>query len=322
MAMLGSEFVQKYSRSSPGTWEQAALDEARQGSLTPWPGVPVTLVDGSDTAVLNVQSDVLAIGSLEDHVRMPLTTRYAQSIANLSGALLPTPWIEYAIWKTAPAKLTPVAMAPNQGASLEQYAAHSRIIDDALTARSIAPGTLVAGIKKGVVIANFYKPDKVLLFGWYRAFLTKNGVLTDTPAPDVFDDGKAMGSENRQPIQPKSNVHAEGYVDYSHGIRLIAPTCLVNGETWETAKLYQHPTLARLVNPLAANTTAPQQAGALFQPRYPAPVPPASVRIAGGMTTLGPAAIDTVQRPPGRIPYMPDPAEIALHQLAERNRRS
>ena len=321
MAILGSEFVQKYSRSSPGAWEQAALDEVRAGSMTPWPAVAVTLTDGSDTAVLQVQSDVFAIGSLADHVRMPLTTPYAQAIANLSGALLPTPWIEYAIWRAAPAKLTPTSMVPNQGANLEQYAKHSRIIDEQLAARSVEPGTLVAGIKKGVVIANFYKPGKVLLFGWYRAFLTDKGVVTNTPAPDVFDDGKSMGAENRQPIQPKSNVHAEGYVDYSHGIRLIASTCLVNGETWETIKLYQHPTLSRLVNPLAANATAPSQAGALFQPRYPAPVPPAPVRIASG-GTLGPASMPEVSRPQGRIPFMPDPTEIALDRLAaQRNRR-
>ena len=323
MGMLGSEFVQRYSRSSPGTWEQAALDEARLGSLTPWPLVPITLTDGNDTAVLGVQSDVLAIGSIADFVRIPLTPAYAQSILNLSGSLLPTPWLEYRIWQSAEAKLTPISMVPNQGASLEQYAKHSQLIDIALARQNIWPGTLVAGVKKGVVVANFYKPGKVLLFGWYRRFLTKDGALTDTLAPDVFDDGKPIGTENRQPIQPRSNVHAEGYVDYSHGIRLVAPTCQVNGETWETVKLYQHPTLSRLVNPLAANANAPSQAGALFMPRYPAPVPPAApMRIASG-GTLGPAAIDTVQRPAGRIPFTPDPTEIALDTLAaQRNRRS
>ena len=314
--ILGSQFVQKYSRSSPGTWEQATLDEARAGSLTPWLFVPLTLTDGNDTAVLGVASDVLAIGTIADHVRMPLTTPYAQSIANLTGALLPTPWLEYAIWRAAEVKLTPIAMSPNQGASLEQYARHSQIIDIALAERNVWPGTLVAGIKKGVVVANFYKPGKVLLFGWYRAFLTVDGVLTDTPAPDVFDDGKAMEAVNRQPIQPKSNVHAEGYVDYSHGIRLIAPTCLVNGQEWETVKLYQHPTLSRLVNPLAANATAPTQAGALFQPRYPAPVKPAPVLAPSG-GPLGPVAIPAVSPPPGRIPYMPDPTEIALDRIAK-----
>lgn len=303
MVMLGSEFVQKYSRSSPAKWEQAALDEAREGSLTPWPWVPVTLTDGNDTAVLGVQCDVLAIGSFDDHVRMPLTTPYAQAIANLSGSLLPTPWLEYNIWRTAPAKLAPVAMVPNQGASLEQYAAHSRLIDTALAAQEFPPGTLVAGIKKGVVIANFYKPGKVLLFGWYR------------PAPDVFDDGKAMTSPERQPIQPKSNVHAEGYVDYSHGIRIVAPTCFVNGVEWETAKLYQDPTMARLVNPLVANATAPSQAGVLRTPRYPAPVKPAPVRSVGG-GTVGPAAVASVMRPQGRVPYMPDPTEVALAAIA------
>ena len=313
--MLGSEFVQTFSRRGAGVWEQATLDLARQNSLVPWPYVDVTITDGTDTLVLGVQSDVVAVGSFEDHVRMPLSTPYAQSVANLTGALLPTPWIEYAIWRSAPVKLDPVAVVPNQYANLEQYAVHSRIIDEELAARAVIPGTLVAGIKKGVVIANFYKTGKVLLFGWYRYHLVgKDGRLSVELAPDVFDDGKQIGADNRQPIQPKSNVHAEGYVDYSHGIRLVAPTCLVNGQRMETAAVYTHPTLYKLVNPDVANSQ-PSQRGPIRTPRYPAPVPPAPVRIAGA-PFIAPAAVSTVPR--GRVPYTPDPTEIALDEIARR----
>ena len=315
--MLGSEYINTFSRRSSTAWEQAALDLAREGSLTPWPFVDVTLTDGADTLVLSVQSDVLAIGSLEDHVRLPLTTRYAQSIANLNGSLLPTPWIEYAIWRSATVKLDPIAMVPNQYANLEQYAAHSRIVDEQLGARGVAPGSvLVSGQNKGVVVANFYKPGKVLLFGWYRAHLTdpKTGRLTDQPAPDVFDDGKLMGAVNRQPIQPKSNVHDEGYVDYSQVCRLIAPICTVNGQQMETVQVYQHPTLYKLVNPDAANP--PSQRGPIRTPRYPAPVPPAAVRPAF-MTALGPAAVRAFLRQ-GRVPFTPDPTELALDEIARR----
>lgn len=311
--MLGSEFVQAYSRKPLPTWEQATLDLARQGSLAPWPSVDITLVDGADTAVLSVQSDVLAIGTIADHVRMPLTTPYAQSVANLFGALLPTPWLEYAIWKSAPAKLAPHAMSTNLYGNLEQYAAHSRFIDEQLIAQSIPPGTLVAGIKKGVVVANFYKAGKVLLFGWYRP---------SPPFPDVFDDGQPMESPTRQPIQPKSNVHAEGYVDYSQVIRLISPICTVNGQPMETAALYQHPTLYRLVNPDVANP--PGQRGPIRTPRYPAPVPPLHVQVPPGpVPSLGPAATDVVYRPSpqGRVPFTPDPTEIALDAIAHQKSR-
>ena len=317
--MFGAAFLNTYARRSVGAWEQAALDLARQGGLAPWPYVDVTISDGQNTLVLPVQSDVLAVGTLEDYVRLPLTPNMGQAIANLTGALLPTPWIEYAIWRAAPLKLDPVAMAPNQGASLEQYAAHSRIIDDELRARGATPGSpasqLVAGIKKGVVIANFYKPGKVLLFGWYRYHLIdKAGQVLPELAPNVFDDGKPMGSPNRQPIQPKSNVHAEGYVDYSHGIRLIGPVCTVNGQQMSTVEVYQHPQFHKLVNPDVAN--GPGQGGPIRTPRYPAPVPPAPVRIAG-TAVMGPAA-ETVVARQGRVPYSPDPTEVALDDIARR----
>ena len=338
--MSGSTFVTDYARRGLAAWEARALELARTDGLTPWPFVNVTVVDGDDTLVLPVQSDVLAVGTLADHVRLPLTPGVAQSIANLSGSLLPTPWLEYVIWRSAALKLPPTAMVPNQGANLEQYAAHSHIIDGqiadatrpvadvglnrALDAERYAHqtgdpnaylvagdawqdigapvvGGLVSGIKKGVVVANFYKPGKVLLFGWYR------------PSPDVFDDGKPMGVPDRQPIQPRSNVHGDFYVDYSHGIRLVAPVCTVNGVTMETAAVYQHPTLSRLVN----RQSVDRSDGPVRVPRYPAAVPPAPVRMASGATF---PASQAVAYRPGFVPLSPDPTELALDDLARRNR--
>ena len=301
--MLGTEFINNFSRRPLATWEAAALELGRQNLLTPWPYVDVTVVDGADTAVFGIASDVLSVGSFEDHLRLPLTPGVAQSIANLSGALLTTPWLEYVLWRAAPMKLSPTAMVPNQGANLEQYAAHSRIIDDELRSRGVTPGTLIGGIKKGVVVANFYKAGKVLLFGWYR------------PEPDVFDDGKQMGAIGRQPVQPKSNVHGDFYVDYSHGIRLVRPTCIVNGQRMETAALYQHPTLYKLANPDSVNP--PGQRGPIRVPRYPASVAPAAVRMARGPSIMGPAAETVVPRQ-GRVPFTPDPTEIALDAIARR----
>lgn len=307
--MLGSQFVEQYGRKGLPAWEAAAIALAREGALTPWPWVDLSLTEGADTVILKVQTDVLSIGPLEDHVRLPLTPSAAQSIANLSGALLPTPWLEYQIWRAASLKLQPVAMVPNQGANLEQYAAHSKIVDDQIrSAGGEQNGQLVAGIKKGVVVANFYKPGHVLLFGWYRAYLTDPAGQQTGPAPDVFDDGKPMGAPNRQPIQPKSNVHGDFYVDYSHGIRLIAPTCLVNGALTDTLSVYQSPTLWRLVNKDAG--------GPVKVPRYPSPVPVAITRPVGD-ETLGPAA--TLEVPRG-VPDMPSVSEYALDVLARQRK--
>src|SRR5262249_30603445 len=68
----------------------------------------------------------------------------------------------------------------------------------------------------------------------------------------------------KQPIQAKSNLHADFYVDYSHGIRAIGPTALVNGQQMNTVDLYQHPTLSALVS----------NEGPVRVPRYPSIIIP------------------------------------------------
>lgn len=260
--MLGSEFVKEFAPKGPAAWEAAALELARAGNLVPWPWVDIFLTDGTNTASIKVQSDVLSIGTTDDHVRLPLTPSAAQSIFNLQGWLLPTPWLVYQIWKNAGVQLPPTALAPNLGANLGQYAAHSALIDSQI--RNLAPSgppnlnppnLLIAGEKKHVIVSNIYKPGKVLIFGWYRP---------SPPAPDIFDDARSMMSPERQPVQPKSNVHGDFYVDYSHGIQAVAPTALVNGQPISTVDLYQHPTLSKLVS----------NEGPVRVPRYPARVPP------------------------------------------------
>lgn len=341
--MLGSEFVAQYARKGVVAWEAAALALARQDSLVPWPWVDLSLASGTDSITLKVQSDVLAIGTFEDHVRLPMTPGMAQGILNTGifggGALLPTPWLEYQIWRAATIKLQPTPIAPNRGADLTQYEAHSRILDEqirnALAARpnpnppnppvGQAPAELVAGIKKGVVVANFYKPGKVLIFGWYlKEFVPQPGdwgspaanasAKLTGPATDIFDDGHPMIAPNglqwpnRQPLQPKSNVHGDFYVDYSHGIRVIAPTALVTtaGQTvvMPTQEVYQHPTLSRLVS----------NEGPLKVPRYPSDVIPAPIRPV--LMAEFPAAVDEI---PG-APNTPSLSSFALEEIARLKR--
>lgn len=65
---------------------------------------------------------------------------------------------------------------------------------------------MVSGHKKDLVLTNLLaaRPSQIAIQGWHRA--------------------------SGAPIQPLSTVHGAHYVDYSHGVRLISQTALVNGE--------------------------------------------------------------------------------------------
>lgn len=290
--MTGSEFVRLYSNKGLPAWEAAALELARQGLLTPRPWADLRLTDGQNEALLKVQSDMLSIGpSPEDSVRLPMTPTGAQNILNLHGWLLPTPWLVYQIYKQAPIKLTPTSIADlgeqNRGGDLGQYARHSAHVDRLISAvlsnaPSRLPGPeLVSGAKKHVVVSNIHKPDKVVIFGWYK------------PTPDVYDDGRPWTDPTRQPRQVKSNVHGSGYVDYSHGIQAIGPIAIVNGQPMATVDLYQHPVLSKLVS----------NEGPVRVPRYVSQVAPPALSLPAPASRPAhvasyPAAVDVVTSVP------------------------
>lgn len=298
--MLGSQFVRQFARRGAASWEAAALALAREDAegktggatglppnLTPWPWVDLTLTDGTNTATVRMMSDAFALGPFGDHLRLPMTPGTAQSIFNLFGWLLPTPWLVYQFWRAAPYKLAPIAMVPNKGADLVQFADHSALVDYALDAK-IAPGSDVhpalptpvlggvSGAGKNIVVSNIWQPGKVLIQGWYRP----------PPAPDVFDDHRPLSAENRQPIQPNSNVHAADYEDYSHLAQAVHPVATLNGQPIPTIVLYQHPVFSHLVS----------NEGPIKVPRYPNATvrPPAGA--VGQPFVLGPASKSVVDR--------------------------
>jgi hypothetical protein len=85
-------------------------------------------------------------------------------------------------------------------------------------------GALAAGIKKDVVVTNrlVERPDHVAIYGWHRL------------------DGT--------PIQPLTTVHVNWYVDYSHGIRLVKRTVLVDGNPRDIRDVLADPVLHPLLS--------------------------------------------------------------------------
>lgn len=169
--------------------------------------VPVVLtnsVDGRPHSVtVFVTPDYLAVGSDEDYLLTPLTFAVAQRVADAAGCSLPTRRIVNAIHGAAPLKLTPQPIPPSKEmATMSVFAQHNELVwEQRKAVLGTHPlGALVAGQKKDVVLTPQLseKPGKVAIYGWHRT----NGVA----------------------IQPLYLGHADSWVDYSHGIRLVHKT--------------------------------------------------------------------------------------------------
>jgi hypothetical protein len=147
--------------------------------------------------------------------RQPLALHTAETLAAVTGTVLPSPALVNSIWRQSQVKLTP-APIPWHADNVTQrvFDQHHRMIEDQLRGTQVGPTTLIAGHKKDVVHGSFAHPGRLAIYGWHRP------------------DG--------DPIQPLSDVHGAFYADYSHGVRLVSvkATNLSTGAVVDTLSLY------------------------------------------------------------------------------------
>ena len=155
-------------------------------------------------ATIWVTPDYLAIGSDDDFLYVPLNYYSATIVADRFGSVLPTASMVDAIYEQSAHHLTPAPLPAGPLMRSNLYLSkHQQRIDEQ---RSGLPlGELIAGHKKDLVLTNRLRqlPGRVAIYGWHRA-----------PG---------------DPIQPLSTVHGARYVDYSHGVRLVSTTVVVDG---------------------------------------------------------------------------------------------
>lgn len=184
--------------------------------------VPLTNVVGAAThrVTVLVAPDYLAVGSDADYFLTPLTPAAARRIADAAACVLPTRRLVDAIHAAAPLKLNPQPIPPSREmVTMPVFLRHNELVWEQRQA-SLAShplGTLLAGAKKDVVYTPQLatKPGKVAIYGWHRP----NGV----------------------PIQPLYLGHAESWVDYSHGIRLVHHTAKLDEVDKPLADLFADP---------------------------------------------------------------------------------
>lgn len=222
-AMTGKEFIERTRNLSRSQREALILEEIQKGNVPDFARQmkEIQVNHNGHTGSLRVMPDYLAIGSDQDFVRIPMDAQTAQKVADLTGTSLPTTKMVDDIYRQAETKLAPRPLPPGaQMMSSDYYQRHNNLVEGQLTQH----GQLTAGHKKDLVISNrlTQKPDRVAIYGWHQP--------------------------NGKPIQPLSTVHESSYADYSHGVRLVGGTMLVDGVERPVAEVLRDPELAGLIS--------------------------------------------------------------------------
>lgn len=216
--------------------------------------VPVTsaaTIGGTPRSVTTfVTPDYFALGSDDEYFLIPMTPLLAQRIADALRCILPTRKMVNGIYAAAGLKLAPAPIPPSDAmTTVPVFAQHDSLVwTQRAPHRSAFPlGTLVGGTKKDVVISNKIRqdlragvPKPVVIYGWHQV----NGV----------------------PIQPLYNGHGETYADYSHGIRLVLDSVMLDGAPGTVTGILQSTILAPLLSdegviPLPRYGDTPTDAG-------------------------------------------------------------
>ncbi len=246
-AVSGSAFAGRIRKLPLNDREAAIAKEILSGNVPAFSRsfCPVTVKQELDgriyTLTFYATNDYLAVGSEQDYFYTPLTPGSAQLLADTLDCLLPTSKMVDFIYEAAKIKLTPQPIAPSDTmTTVPVFWQHTDSIKTQFAVRGLkrSQKTLVAGHKKDIIISNkIYSSDRsfdrVVIYGWH----------------------KAVGD----PIQPVYNGHGARYADYSHGVRLISNSALLNGDTIRVADVLKDENLAPLLS----------DEGIIQKPHYP-----------------------------------------------------
>jgi len=235
-ALTGSAFYTAANGLSVSARQEKIFKEITHGNV---PDFMRTLKPITSTAVINsvsrtatfyVAPDYVCVGSDTDFFRLPMTPMLAQQIADVTSCTLPTRKMVNSIYAQATVKLAPQPISPTTTdiTLFSTFYQHNSMIE---TSRAGNPlGGVVGGIKKDIVVTPrlLEQSNRVAIYGWHQL------------------DGT--------PIQPLTIVHGSSYMDYSHGVRLVRSTCLLDGAPTTVKAIIADPVLNVLLSDEGANT--------------------------------------------------------------------
>lgn len=243
-AMTGSQFTVAILPLSLTARENLIYNEFISGNV---PNFYRNLSAVTSTALISgtVQSvtyyvtpDYVAIGSDANYFLCPMSPMVATKIVDSIGCTLPTRKMVNDIYAQAALKLPPLTIpASGTMTTVQAFAQHNNMVGSqrsgSVTAYPL--GTLVGGDKKDIVISNliYSTANRVIIYGWHTS----------------------IGN----PIQPMTNVHADTYMDYSHGMRFVQNAVIYNGSATTVKAILQSSTLNTLLS----------DEGVINPPNYP-----------------------------------------------------
>lgn len=250
-APTGSDFAGRIESLALPEREQEILEQVLAGNVPNFLRrlAAVTVTNSSEGAtnwaMFFVAPDYLCVGTDQDFFLTPTTPGTAQHIADALGCTLPTPKMVDAIYNAAALKLPPSPIPPTPAmTTVPVFVAHNDMVrTQRFASVDTQPlGALTAGHKKDVVITARLaeSPGQVAIYGWHRA--------------------------NGKPIQPLYLGHTAAWADYSHGIRLVRQSMIVNGATTTVAHVLADPKLCGLLSDEGVITNARYTARAIARP--------------------------------------------------------
>ncbi len=287
-ALTGSAFEQLVRNFSLSDRENEIYAQVLSGNVPDFQRnlIPVTFestINGRVYAVTYyVLPDYLAIGSDSDYFLMPMTPVLAQKLCNRLGFTLPTRKMVDQIWSQATVQLAPAPIPPSpEMTTIPVMYDHNQMVwsqrQEVIADHPL--GELVGGNKKDVVISKkIYgnpPPNRVVIYGWHY--------------------------QNGTPIQSLYSGHSETYADYSHGIRLVRDSIMINDQPAKITTTLQNDSLHTLFSD---------------EGRIPTPYYPLSAA-----TTIRPSAWGVISEDAGRLRLMihddPDVTHYLVHLSAD-----
>ncbi len=287
-SLTGSQLVPVLSPLTREAREERIFQEVLQGNVPAFLRqlVPITYSISGKSITVYVTPDYMALGSDDDYFLMPMGGPLAQRVANLLGCSMPTRPLVDRIYQAAPLRMAAQPISPSaEMITIPVFWQHRDLVWPVRQANlaSHPLGTLVGGHKKDVILSHkIYEelrtnvPKPVVIYGWNWA------------------DGSV--------IQPVYNGHVEWYADYSHGIRLVSDTVLVDSVVHSYRSLLMDASLFTLVSESKAMTkpyyTSPTGVeefeeggpqGFMLDQNHPNPFNPATVI---SFTVAAPSAVE------------------------------